>query len=199
MGEKALSNYSFDAYLALEAESETKYEFHDGMITAMAGGTPEHGQIAMNFGRGVGNSIVEKGKTCIVYSSDVKVHIASSKRIFYPDASIVCEKPVKSDTDPHAITNPILIVEVLSESTAMFDLGEKFAHYRDIPSLREYVIISQTQPTVHTYYRTDNGTWEITTISKLSDTVVLKSIGCEVSMADIYLQVPGIEEKEDII
>ena len=113
MGEKALSNYSFDAYLALEAESETKYEFHDGMITAMAGGTPEHGQIAMNFGRGVGNSIVEKGKTCIVYSSDVKVHIASSKRIFYPDASIVCEKPVKSDTDPHAITNPISIVEVL--------------------------------------------------------------------------------------
>ena len=196
MGEKALSVYSYEAYLALEAESDTKYEYHDGMITAMAGGSPEHGQIAVNFTRFAGNALSMNNKPCIIYSSDVKVHISTTKRTFYPDASIVCEKPAKSDKDPHAITNPLLILEVLSESTMAFDRGAKFAHYRNIPSLKEYVLVSQNEAMVDTYYRTEDGTWEITTIIGLDKTVLLKSIGCEISMADIYLLVPDLNEEE---
>jgi Uma2 family endonuclease len=125
MGEKAISTYSYDSYLALEAESETKYEFHDGFITAMAGGSPEHGQIAGNFIWAIGSAINKSGKSCITYTSDVKVHIASARRTFYPDASIVCTQPERSEKDPQAITNPILILEVLSESTAAFDRGKQ--------------------------------------------------------------------------
>ncbi len=193
MAEKALSNHTYEDYLALEAESDIKYEFHDGFIVAMAGGSPEHSQIGANFIRYAGNALDRAGKSCIVHTGDLKVHIESTKRTFYPDVSIVCETPTYSPKDPNALTNPILILEVLSESTMAFDRGAKFAHYRQIPSLREYVLISQTESMVDTYYRTDDGTWEIQTITGLSATVVLKSLQCEVLMAEIYRLVPGME------
>lgn len=158
MKNTASHNSTYQAYLALEAESETKYEFHDGMITAMAGGTLEHGQIAVNFTTEAGIGLKSNKRPCIIYSSDVKVHIASSRRTYYPDASIVCGQPIRSDQDAHAITNPILILEVLSDSTASFDRGPKFSHYRQIDSLKEYVIISQTEAMVDTYFRTEDGT-----------------------------------------
>lgn len=193
MGEIALSNSTYQAYLALEAESDAKYEFHDGMITAMAGGTLEHGQIAMNAARALGNALEAANKPCITYSSDVKVHIASSRRTFYPDASIVCGKAIRSEKDPNALSNPILILEVLSDSTASFDRGAKFTHYRQMDSLKEYVLISQSEAMVDTYYRTEDGTWEINTITDLMALVRLKSIDCEIRMADIYRLVPGID------
>lgn len=196
MGEPAISRYTYEAYLALEAESEMKYEYHDGFIIAMAGGTPEHGQIAGNFIRFSGNALSAIGKSCIVYTSDVKVHLESSNRSFYPDASIVCGLPQKSSKDPHALTNPILVLEVISESTKGFDLGAKFTHYRQIPTLREYVIIRQDQALVDTYYLTDSGMWDIKTYSDLKEAVHLKSIDCQISMADIYWLVPGIHQEE---
>lgn len=194
MGETALSNQTYEAYLALEAESEVKYEFHDGFISAMAGGTPEHGLIAMNFSTGLNSEIQRNNKPCAVYSSDVKMRIEHTNRTFYPDASVVCDKAEKSTKDPQALTNPVLILEVLSESTAAFDRGAKFAHYRQIESLREYVLVSQNEPMVDTYYRTDDGTWEIQTITNITDKVVLKSLDCEIPMSDIYRMVPGISE-----
>lgn len=194
MGQKALSGYTYEDYLALEKQSDGKYEFHDGFIVAMAGGSPEHGQIGMNFCRAIGNELEKKGKACITYSSDVKIRIEASHRTYYPDASVVCEKPEKSQHDPLAITNPVLILEVLSESTAAFDRGSKFSHYRTLPSLKEYVLISQTEAMVDTYYRTDDGTWEIRTIIGREEMVQLKSLDCEIRMADIYRLVPGIEE-----
>ena len=119
MGEIAVAKYTYDAYLALEKEENIKYEFHDGMITAMAGGTPAHSQISASVSRHLGNQLDEKG--CIVYSSDLKVRVESTNRTYYPDVSVVCEKPQTSQKDGNAITNPVLIVEVLSESTAGFD------------------------------------------------------------------------------
>ena len=192
MREEAVSTYTYEAYLSLEQESEIKYEFHDGFIVAMAGGSPEHSQIATNFTWAVNNALRNNNKSCISYNSDLKIQIDATRRSYYPDASVVCDKPIRSDKDNNAITNPILIVEVLSESTAAFDRGNKFAHYRQIPSLREYILISQEEATVDTYYRTDNGTWEIQTIMGLDKKVLLKSISCEISMADIYRLVEGI-------
>lgn len=183
-----MSNYTYEAYLALEVESEIKHEYHDGMITAMAGGTIEHGIISSNFMRAL-----PELKECAIFPSDVKIHISASNRTFYPDASIVCGSFEKSEKDKNAIINPILILEVLSESTAAFDRGEKFAHYRQIPSLKEYILIGQTVAVVDTYYRTENGTWEIQTISGLTEKVLLKSIDCEISMEDIYRLVPDLK------
>ncbi|MEM6801710.1 MAG: Uma2 family endonuclease [Bacteroidota bacterium] len=187
MGEKAISIYTYEAYLAVEAESELKYEFHDGMITAMAGGTPEHGIIASNFIQSL-----PKFDSCTIFSSDVKIHIQSSNRTFYPDASIVCGDYQRSEKDKNALVNPILILEVLSESTAAFDRGAKFSNYRKISSLREYVLISQDEAMVDTYFRTESGLWEIKTILGLETEVELKSVNCKISMRDIYRMLPNI-------
>ncbi len=198
MGEKALSTYTLSDYREMEARAETKHEFHDGYISAMAGGTPEHSLISMNVGRSIGNELQLKGKLCFVYGSDARIHISATQRIYYPDVSVVCGKTEKSEQDPQAIVNPILIVEVLSESTSAFDRGAKFTHYRQISTLREYVLLSQTEAMVDTFYRTEDGTWEIHSIIEISDRLHLKSIDCEISMADIYRLVPGIDPKVEM-
>lgn len=197
MAEAAVSHYSYDAYLALEAEGELKYEYHDGFIVAMAGGTLEHGQIAGNLLYATRTALDKAHKPCRTYSSDVKVRVETTKRTFYPDMSLVCGAPQKSEKDPNALTNPLMIVEVLSESTAAFDLGEKFGHYRTLNSLRDYVIVSQDNARVDTYYRTDDGTWEINSYLELTDEILLKSIGLTIQMRDIYRLVPGIDPEVD--
>ncbi len=194
MAEKSLSGYSYADYLALEQNPEVKYEFHDGLITAMAGGTLKHGQITSNINRALGNSLAELDKPCITYSSDVKVRISPTNRTFYPDLSVVCEEPETSEIDKHAIANPQLLIEVLSKNTAAFDRGAKFTHYRQLPSLREYVLISQDEIMVDTYYRTDDGTWEIESYQSLDQLVILKSLGVEVEMKEVYRMVEMSED-----
>lgn len=186
MGEPAISTYSYAAYLAMEAEAEQKHEYHGGEITAMAGGTLAHGQIAMNFGRAIGNGLEKAGKACSTFSSDVRVHIQEAKRGFYPDLSVVCGAPETSDQDPQALANPLLVVEVLSPTTAAFDRGTKFAHYRQLKSLREYVLISQNEAMVDVFYRREDDAWEIETYFGLEAKVALLSLGIEVLSADIY-------------
>lgn len=189
MGVKAIARYSYADYLALEAESEVKHEFHDGYLVAMAGGTLTHGRITMNISRAMANAIDATNKGCEVLPSDVKVMIEHANRAFYPDASIVCGELEVSDRDPHAIINPILLVEVLSKNTAAFDRGAKFHHYRELDALREYLLISQEEYMVDTYYRTDNGTWEINTYLDPQAEIPLKSVGISLKMADVYRRV----------
>ena len=193
MGAKALGNQTYEEYLKLESSSEVKYEFHDGFITAMAGGTLAHGQISGNTLRAIGNSLDSALKSCIVYTADVKIHIESSRRTFYPDLSIVCGEPCTSDKDPHALLNPLLVVEVLSESTEAFDRGAKFSHYRRIPSLKEYVLVSQSEPFVDTYFRRESGFWEIQSHEGWEAEVPLQSIACKISMKEIYRLVKDID------
>ena len=192
MAEKAISTYSYDAYLALEAEPEVKYEYHDGFIVAMAGGTPAHSQICANFIWAANDTLRNGGKSCIVHTSDLKVRVMATNRTYYPDSSIVCEQPEYGEIDRYALINPLLILEVLSENTVAFDRGAKFTHYRAIPSLKEYVLISQDDAVVDTYYRVGKNTWEIHTWEGLDTVVELKSIGCSLQMNDIYRLVPGI-------
>ncbi len=186
MAEKALGNNTYEDYLALEAESDVKYEFHDGFILAMAGGTPEHAEIAVNFTWALKNALKQANKPCRVLSSDAKVYVEAVNRSYYPDATVVCGKKEISEKDPRAIINPTLVLEVLSESTAAFDRGEKFAHYRQLPTLREYVIINPQKPRVETYYRNEVGLWDIQEFTQLADMILLKSLACQVSVGDIY-------------
>lgn len=178
--------------MSLEVNPDVKYEFHDGYIVAMAGGSPEHALIAGNFIGTVNGELRKKEQDCSVFSSDLKIRIESTNRTFYPDASVVCGGFVRSEKDPHAITNPTLILEVLSESTLAFDRGSKFAHYRQLPSLQEYVLISQDQVEVDTYYRAQSGLWEIQTLTKLDEVLYLKSLGCQIPLQGIYRMVPDI-------
>ena len=186
MGEKALDTHTLETYLQLESESDTKYEFYDGFIVAMAGGDPLHGKLAMNLGTALNNALREANKPCSVYSSDVKVAINTAKRRVYPDVSVVCGSEERDSVESKAITNPILVVEVLSESTESRDRGEKFMAYRQLSSLKEYILVSQETALVEVFSRTDDGTWRIQSAIGKEQDIELPSLGIFIKNQDIY-------------
>ncbi len=159
MGEAAAAGVPYAEYLQLERESRLKHEFLDGRVRAMAGGTIEHGRLASRFDHLVRSALGER--PCEVFSSDTKLRIDASNRTTYADLSVVCGRLERSRDDPEAVTNPVVIVEVLSESTEAYDRGEKFRHYRRLPSLQEYVLISQDEPLVEVWRR-DGDAWRPT-------------------------------------
>jgi Uma2 family endonuclease len=151
-------DYSFADYLTLERDSEIKHEFDAGEILAMSGGTARHSALAANIVIALGTT---RAPGCTVFQSDMRVRIAATGRATYPDASMVCG-PIEYDPDDAArttITNPVLIVEVLSVTTEKGDRGNKWMHYQRILSLQEYVLVSQ-EPRVEIFRRTPAGTWE---------------------------------------
>ncbi len=182
-------NWSVEEYLVFEAKSEVKHEYENGQIFAMAGGTPNHGAIATNMSSALKNALRAKGKKCRVWSSDLKVHIEKYSSFVYPDAMVVCGELEMKGTD--AIQNPLLIVEVLSSSTASYDKGAKFRKYISLSSFMEYVLIEQNQPLVHAYSRqveeeTGRKDWSMRFALGLEESIYLKSIDCEIALTDIY-------------
>jgi Uma2 family endonuclease len=151
-------DYSFAEYLALERDSEIKHEFDAGVILAMAGGTARHSALAAKILIALGSPPT---RGCTVFQSDMRVRVVATGRATYPDASMVCG-PIEYDPQDAArttITNPVVLVEVLSVSTETGDRGNKWMHYQRIPSLAEYVLVSQA-PRVEVYRRMPSGTWE---------------------------------------
>ena len=186
MGEQASSTHSYEAYLALEAESEIKHEYHDGFIVAMAGGTGRHSRLCSNLSWVITSELVGQGKRCMVYNSDIKVRIEAVNRTYYPDVISHCEDPIYSEKDGNALTNPLLIVEVLSDKTESFDRGTKFHHYRQLSSFREYVLVSQKEYEVTVHFHREQDLWEIKTYRGMDDLIPLQSLGCQVRLGDIY-------------
>jgi Uma2 family endonuclease len=171
-------------YLALEEKSlDTKHELIDGEITAMAGGTPDHGALAMAFGRLVQNALGDR--PCRVYSSDVRVRVRATGMAAYPDLSVVCGRLETDPDDALAITNPVVIVEVLSDSTEARDRGVKAAHYRHLESLREYVLVSQRERRIEVHRRNEAGRWELFEYEG-GQRVELVSLGCVVPLDEVY-------------
>ena len=151
-------DYTFADYLTLERDSEIKYEFDAGEILAMSGGTARHSALAMNVGYALRAT---RTHGCTVFQSDMRLRILATGRATYPDVSMVCG-PIEYDTQDVAhttITNPVLIVEVLSVTTEKGDRGNKWMHYQRIPSLREYVLVSQ-EPRIEIFRRTPSSAWE---------------------------------------
>lgn len=152
-------------YLANEQVSDTKHEYVNGLVYAMAGGSPEHGRLAVAASTQLLTLL--RGR-CRVFSSDVRILVRATQRSAYPDVSVVCGTLEHASEDPAAITNPTLLVEVLSPSTEASDRGEKWAHYQRLPSLRAYVLISQTDSRVEVFRRA-NESWiyEVATAGRL--------------------------------
>ena len=173
-----------EEYLAIERQAEYKSEYVDGVMYAMAGGSERHNLIAANLIISIGVQI--RNRSCRVYPSDLKVRVPNSKRFFYPDVSVVCGGTRFADDERDVILNPIVIVEVLSESTAAYDRGKKFLSYQQIDSLREYLLVSQDEMIVEHYVRQNNETWLYMKAIGLEETILLPSIECEVRLRDIY-------------
>lgn len=142
---------SYDDYLALERATGVRHEWLDGQVYAMAGGTLTHAELAAAVLRELGNLALLCG--CRAFSSDAKVRVLATELATYPDASMVCGPIATDPTDRHAMTNPALLVEVLSENTEKYDRGEKFAHYRRLASLKDYVLVSQHTRRIEVYSR----------------------------------------------
>jgi Uma2 family endonuclease len=165
---------TYAEYLAFEAASETKHEFVNGELHAMAGGTIAHGALAAAVTIALGNAL--DGRRCRVLSSDVRVRVGATGLATYPDLSVVCGHVETDPDDPHGVLNPSVIIEVLSDSTEAYDRGAKAAHYRRIPSLREYVLVSQREPLIEVHRRTERGTWELVE-ARAGERAVLGSCG----------------------
>jgi Uma2 family endonuclease len=176
---------SVEEYLESEIHSLEKHEYYNGEIFAMAGATVEHNRI-------VSNSLVELGiklkdKNCVPYASDLRIKAEQSRLYTYPDISIICGEIQKSDDKFDTVTNPTVLIEVLSESTKDYDRGTKFLMYRNIPSLQEYILIDSTGATkVEKYSKNNDGTWQLSDYEKISDIIELKSVGIEIVVEDIY-------------
>jgi len=170
-------------YLAGEQTSDVKHEYLRGEVWAMSGGTPAHARIQQNVSTAL--AIALKGKPCGVYSSDLRVRIVSTDRSTYPDVTVICGKLETASDDPDAVVNPHLIVEVLSDSTEASDRGEKFAHYRRLESLQEYVLVSQQTQRVEVFRRGEGVTWTFIPVRE-GELVEFKSLDVRLDLTDVY-------------
>jgi Uma2 family endonuclease len=188
MEAKKLKRLSLAEYLDLEQSEDVRYEYHDGYLTAMAGGSLNHGLICGNVFGEIREGLKRMGNPCRVINSEVKLHVEAVNSFLYPDAQVICGTIQKSKTEKNAVTNPTLIVEVLSRSTANYDRGDKFFFYRQIPSLEEYVLIEQEKPLVEIYSR-QSGLWDIRRFFGLQSQLELKSLGLHLAMDSLYQDV----------
>lgn len=175
---------SEDEYLALERRSETKHEFINGQIVAMAGASFEHNDIAASVLATL--RALLRGKGCKAVGSDQRVHVPATGLFTYPDVTVVCGKPEFHPKDRDTLINPRVLVEVLSDATEAYDRGAKFAHYRSIPSFVEYVLVAQDERRVEHFQRIETGQWLLTVYRGEGARVVLLALGCEVSVEDLY-------------
>jgi Uma2 family endonuclease len=188
MTEPARQRFSFREYLRLEEYSNVRHEFLDGVIYAMAGGTPEHAALAARIIQRLGAQL--EGRPCEVFTSDLRVRVAATGLATYPDVSVVCGKLETDPEDPATVLNPTVLVEVLSDSTAEYDRGKKLDHYREIPSLREVVIVSHREPVIEVWGRDETGVWSSQAVPA-GQRVRLRSIGCELAIDDLYKDLPA--------
>jgi Uma2 family endonuclease len=190
--------YTVEEYFELERSRDYKSEYFRGEIFAMSGGSEAHSLIASNVIRRVGLQLEER--PCRVYTSDMRVKCQTGLYT-YPDASIVCGKPELLGSRNDTLLNPLVIFEVLSETTEAYDRGKKFEHYMSIPSLRDYVLIPQDRPIVTRVSRdAEHALWTVTVASGLESLLELPSAVVSVPLRDIYAKIefPPADEPSPI-
>lgn len=186
--------YSIPEYLEMESKSLEKNEYHNGKIMAMSGGSLAHAILGGKIVTLLGISIDTNRQDWVVTNSDLKVFIDTANRFVYPDAVVLCEEAEYHKNDNNAVTNPIIIIEVLSDSTEKYDRGEKFRMYSSLPSFKEYILIDQHQPIVDTLFKEDSTYWKMQTTIGLDKSFPIHTLGFEIKMADLYKKVPNLKE-----
>jgi Uma2 family endonuclease len=174
-------------YLALERRAEFKSEFFEGDTFAMAGGTRWHSLIATNLARESGNKL--KGRPCVPYNADLRVKVEATGLLTYPDLSVVCGPQRFLDAEVDTLLNPTLIAEVLSDSTEAYDRGKKFEHYRQMPSLKEYLLVSQKDPRIEQFIRQEGGQWLWREATCLNATLELPALGITLALSEVFARV----------
>jgi len=183
---------TIEEYLEMEERSRTKHYFIKGQIIDMPGGTLKHNRIATNVAYAIEYQIRQKALPFIAINSDMKVWIPAIESFYYPDAVVICEVPEYYTGRKDVILNPLLIVEVTSPSTVDFDRSGKFLDYSTLPSFKEYLILHQDNHFARLSNRVESDLWQLSTVQGLDQIIELKSIGCSISMRDIYFKTENL-------
>jgi Uma2 family endonuclease len=173
-----------EEYLALERKAEYKSEYFEGEIFAMSGASPEHNQITANVLAEIHAQF--KKRLYRVYVNDMRVKVSPTGLYTYPDIVALCDKPRFDDAQKDTLLNPTVLIEVLSDSTANYDRGTKFKHYRTLDSLKEYLLVAQDEYHIEHYIRQANNQWLLSETSNLQEVIELPSINCHLALTDIY-------------
>lgn len=176
--------FSIEEYLEMENNADEKHEYYKGEIFAMSGAKVPHNVISGNIFASLHNKL--KGKKCKPFNSDQRIHIPSNTLFTYPDVSIICGEIVTLNDDQYNVLNPTVIIEVLSQSTKNYDRGEKFKLYRDIKTLKEYILVDSASVHVEVFRVNDTSHWELEEYNGVSEMLVIKSINESVLLSEIY-------------
>ena len=185
MSSQPQHRYTLQEYFELEATSEERYEYFDGEVFNMSGTSPQHERVLMNMTVKLSNKL--ERSSCQLFSSNVRVKVPVFPPYRYPDLSATCDKPrFEKIGGLDALVNPSLIIEILSPSTGDYDRGDKFTYYKSIESFREYLLIAQHRAHITHFSKDESGTWAYEEINDLEGFVYLLSLGCELSLRDVY-------------
>ena len=179
--------FTSQEYLERERKSDLRNEFYSGEIFAMSGASFEHTCIVDNLVFELTQRLL--GGSCRVLSKDMRVKVNASGLYTYPDLIVVCGKPDLEDSHGDTLLNPQIIFEVLSPTTEAYDRGQKFNHYRQIPTLKEYVLVSQDRPMIERYIRQSDVSWNLTDFKPPQESFELLSVAASVKIADVYRSV----------
>ena len=178
--------YTLSDYLVREERTIHKHIFLNGQIIRAPSAKTTHNEIATNITFAIKTILRQLKNRLLVYNSDQKIYIEAANVVVYPDALVICEKPIFWNGREDLIVNPLVVVEVLSESTRRYDKGGKFLLYKQAPTLREYVTVEQKKPLVESWFRLEKNTWDNSFQTDISQSFELRSIGVSISLSDIY-------------
>ncbi|MFB8793286.1 MAG: Uma2 family endonuclease [Microcoleus sp.] len=176
--------YTPEEYLALEESAIDKSEYHDGEIIPMTGGTTNHNSIIINLIANLKFGL--RGKNYSLFTSDVRLWIPLTRRYVYPDIMVIQGEPVYQENNQTIVTNPLLIIEILSNSTKDYDRGGKFLAYRSIPEFKEYILIDQYSYHIEQFAKNSNGKWVLTEYDSEESVLTLESVEFQMPLRDIY-------------
>jgi Uma2 family endonuclease len=176
--------YSIKEYLTLEKDSLEKHEYYKGEIFAMAGAGARHNIISVNIISALAAGL--KGKDCQPYGSDMRIHIPENSLFTYPDISIICGDIITSIDNEDAVTQPVVIIEILSASTKDYDRGEKFRLYRAIRTLKEYILIDSESIHAERFAINDEGFWQLKEYNSAEEEIIMTTVNVLLTLKDVY-------------
>ena len=188
--------YTPEEYLALEEAAIDKSEYHDGEIIPMTGGTTNHNKLALNFCRKFPLTIKEQNYE--IFINDVRLWIPQNRRYVYPDIMVIQGEPVYHENNKTIVTNPLAIIEILSNSTKDYDRGGKFLAYRSIPELREYILIDQYSYHIEQFAKNSNGKWVLTEYDSEESVLTLESVEFQMPLREIYERINFDVKDEEV-
>ena len=180
--------YSLEEYFELELTSEERWEYFNGEVFCMSGVSPNHSRIERNAITALNLKLGSRG--CEVFTADMRIRVPAAPPYRYADLSVLCDEPVfEKIGGVEALTNPVVIVEVLSPSTEAYDRGDKFTYYKSIPSFQEYLLVAQHRAHITHYVRPAGEKWEYEEVNDLTASISLPSIDCTLALSEVYRNV----------